>query len=88
MKRISFDGGKTFIDLIDDPTGDLYVVIQKMRSRKNWDKLVELLEPEAMTTAINNLKVNKYLNLNNAESRVLFLGEYLRHAKEDIVTKM
>ena len=88
MKRISFDDGKTFLDMLDESTGDIVTVVAKLRSRKNWDKLVSLFEPDAMMKAVDDLKVHKSLILNTAEARVMFLGQYLKYAQNDLVTKM
>lgn len=86
MKNISFDGGKTFISLLDDDS--LPLIMQKMRSRKNWEKIVDILETEAMLSTIKDLKIKSDLTLANAESRIMFLATYLKHANEDIITKM
>lgn len=88
MKRISFDDGKTFLDMLDESTGDIVTVVAKLRSRKNWDKLVSLFEPDAMMKAVDDLKIHKSLILNTAEARVMFLGQYLKYAQNDLVTKM
>lgn len=86
MKNISFDGGKTFISLLDDD--NLPLIIQKMRSRKNWEKIVDILEADAMLSTIKDLKIKSDLTLANAESRIMFLATYLKYANEDIITKM
>lgn len=86
MKNISFDGGKTFISLLDDD--NLPLIIQKMRSRKNWEKIVDILEADAMLFTIKDLKIKSDLTLANAESRIMFLATYLKYANEDIITKM
>lgn len=86
MKNISFDGGKTFISLLDDD--NLPLIMQKMRSRKNWEKIVDILEADAMLSTIKDLKIKSDLTLANAESRIMFLATYLKYANEDIITKM
>ena len=86
MKNISFDGGKTFISLLDDD--NLPLIIQKMRSRKNWEKIVDILEADAILSTIKDLKIKSDLTLANAESRIMFLATYLKYANEDIITKM
>ena len=82
--RVSFDNGKTMIDIMDDSTfGE---VVQKLRKAKNWKIIVEAMEPEAMLKATEETKYKGLMV--NAEQRVMFLATYLNYAENDLVTKI
>ena len=84
IKKISFDNGKTFIDIMDDNT--FYIVVSKLRKMKNWNIIVDAMEDEAMFKAIK--ETNLKGQLTNAENRVIFLGAYLKHSKNDLIVKI
>lgn len=84
IKKISFDNGKTFIDIMDDNT--FYIVVSKLRKMKNWNIIVDAMEDEAMFKAIK--ETNLKGQLTNAENRVIFLGSYLKHSKNDLIVKV
>ena len=84
MRKVSFDGGKTFIDIMDDVT--FPTVVQKLRKAKNWATIVEAMETEAMMTAVEESGFKGQLV--NAEQRTMFLALYLQGAKSDLIVKV
>ena len=55
---------------------------------KLYQKIVDILEADAILSTIKDLKIKSDLTLANAESRIMFLATYLKYANEDIITKM
>ena len=84
MRKVSFDGGKAFIDIMDDVT--FPTVVQKLRKAKNWAMIVDKMETEAMMKAIEESGFKGQLV--NAEQRTMFLAMYLQEAQNDLIVKV
>lgn len=84
IKKISFDNGKTYLDILDDST--FSEIILKLRKMKNWKIIVAEMEEDALMKAVEETKLRGQLV--NAEQRVMFLGAYLKYAQKDLVVKV
>lgn len=81
MKRISYDGGKTFIDPLEDDTfHDLMLPLYKAR---NWNAIVDAMDADTLLS----LKI-PFVMVNTPPAKLRLLTAYLDIAKEDLVVKL
>lgn len=80
MKKISFDGGKTLVDIMDDSTFSM--VVSKLRKAKNWNVIIDAMEADAL------LNTSYRGSTTTVESRVQILAEYLKNCSHDLIVKI
>lgn len=80
MKKISFDGGKTLVDIMDDSTFSM--VVSKLRKAKNWNVIIDAMEADAL------LNTSYRGSTTTVESRVQILAEYLKNCSNDLIVKI
>lgn len=80
MKKISFDGGKTLVDIMDDSTFSM--VVSKLRKAKNWNVIIDAMEADAL------LNTSYRGSTTTVESRVQILAEYLKSCSNDLIVKI
>lgn len=81
MRKVSFDGGKTFIDPMDDETfHDIRLAVSKTR---NWNVIIDAMEANTLLS----LKL-PIINLTSSDSKIRLLYAYLNAASQDLVVKL
>ena len=80
MNKISFDGGKTLVDIMDDSTFSM--VVSKLRKAKNWNVIIDAMEADAL------LNTSYRGSTTTVESRVQILAEYLKNCSNDLIVKI
>lgn len=86
MAKISFDKGKTYLDILDDR--DHNIILSKISKMKVWQNVVENFEGEAMMRALDKMSANERklcTQGNKAENRMLYLGKYLAEAEMNLI---
>lgn len=86
MAKISFDKGKTFLDILNDR--DNLIILNKISKMKVWENVVNHFDTDAMLQALEHMSANERKMCtqgNKAENRMLYLGKYLLEANTDLV---
>lgn len=86
MAKISFDKGKTFLDILNDR--DNLIILNKISKMKVWENVVNHFDTDTMLQALEHMSANERKMCtqgNKAENRMLYLGKYLLEANTDLV---
>lgn len=86
MAKISFDKGKTYLDILDDKENN--IILGKIAKKKIWQSVVDAFDADAMMATLEKMSANERkmcTQANNADNRMLYLGKYLLEATEDLI---
>lgn len=85
MAKVSFNKGKTWLDILDD--NDFTKIVEKISKVKVWNTVIDSLDPDDMMKALNSMNSvsRKALNGGSVDDRVQLLGMYLKVCKDDLM---
>ena len=86
MAKISFDKGKTFLDILNDR--DHNIILSKIGKMKVWNNVVDSFDTDTMLRTLDKMSANERkicTQGNKAENRILYLGKYLLEADTDLI---
>lgn len=85
MAKVSFNKGKTWLDILDD--NDFTKIVEKVSKVKVWNAVIDSLDPDDMMKALNSMNSvsRKALNGGSVDDRVQLLGMYLKVCKDDLM---
>lgn len=85
MAKVSFNKGKTWLDILDD--NDFTKIVEKVSKVKVWNAVIDSLDPDDMMKALNSMNSvsRKALNGGSIDDRVQLLGMYLKVCKDDLM---